>query len=912
MSLFPHPPKRRPTSYPRALPGWGDRLGSALNLGVLASHKRNIGRSALLGFWPAHEFGKLLVYSSAKRREVGTVLSKPDLEDGGMGLRSNHPPESRNGERLFNNLVISYGDHVYKFVAAGSAGLGLFLLSSTTITNTPALFRSHIDSTHTIMDNFDYDKTGSWEEIWRTADAAAASNHSRQTAPVEGQRPHSADFVSISDASAIHQHYYGPVNVIGVAHNSNLGVNHVPGFYTEGSELYTILNPVQDASHSRNLKRSPPNSKCLPGTRKDVLEEVRSWAHSKVLPTVPHVLWIFGYAGCGKSAIALEIAKEFSRQNCLAASFFFFQGSENRNTVARFATTIASQVAASIPGVQPILESTVKSNRGLLSTECTSLSEQMELLVYLPIRAVASLLSGPVFIVLDGADECGDREEIAEFIEHTIEFFDRYPSMPLRIVITSRVEDHLHQRLNSSCRVQLLDLVQHTSDEDIAIALDIAIEKEKRSRVFACDPYWPSPFERFLLVRYIGGSYIFMTTILKRLFDSGSKDGLTPMDRLPLVFEMSPDFDSLYTSILSPCQHFAHFQNVVSTIALAYRPLSIVQIADLVGARIADVVNILLRLHAIIQVPGDDHTPVTLWHRSLLDFLRAVDRSGSFYASPLHHHRIAYRALPPGSPASEYLQEFALKHLGDFLSALEETPSLLDQVHPTLSQCLDGSMFYNGQTALEAASREENWQLVRNLVDLGADVNVQFSADDGNIATVLHAACFFQKYDIIYFLLEKGVDPNVSGPRSDMMSDLEEGTPLTFASHRGDVLLVTKLLACGANVNLHGGSYSTALQAACDGGSLEVINLLLQHGADPNLRGGLWGSALHACAWYGRADLARVLLEHKANPNITRPNDAWTPLQQACECGYADVAKCLLEFGASIRNADGTTRGMKE
>ncbi|KAJ3521719.1 hypothetical protein NMY22_g12194 [Coprinellus aureogranulatus] len=37
-----------------------------------------------------------------------------------------------------------------------------------------------------------------------------------------------------------------------------------------------------------------------------------------------HVMWIYGYVGCGKSSIAQAISEVYSRKNRLIASFFFF------------------------------------------------------------------------------------------------------------------------------------------------------------------------------------------------------------------------------------------------------------------------------------------------------------------------------------------------------------------------------------------------------------------------------------------------------------------------------------------------------------------------------------------------------------------------------------------------------------
>lgn len=450
--------------------------------------------------------------------------------------------------------------------------------------------------------------------------------------------------------------------------------------------IFALLNPILDASHTRNLNLSPPNSRCFPGTRKKVLKKIRTWVNCSLIFKNPHVMWIYGYAGCGKSAIAQAICKHFADQGRLVAAFFFFRGAGDRSNISRFATTVASQVAAAIPATEPLIQAAIEANPGLLSTTTASLSEQFEQLVYQPINSVkwdrlaASFRHGPYLIALDGVDECGDRDEVAEFIKHSIAFFEKEPSIPLRFLITSRVESHIHKLLHSSSQVKLLNLVEHTSDADIAAALDVVIEEEKRGRIVACDPSWPSPEDKAKLVKHIAGSYIFMTTIIRLLFDPNLNDGLTPMARLPLVLSQRPDFDSLYREILTPWQHLHHFRGIISTIALAMEPLSIAEVAELLEISTADVVTVLVNLHAIMQVPGDDHSPVALWHTSLRDFICSEERSGPIHAPPAHHQRLAYRCITLSAPSSplagshisKYSRCFALDHWVSFMRVMDE------------------------------------------------------------------------------------------------------------------------------------------------------------------------------------------------------------------------------------------------
>jgi hypothetical protein len=261
---------------------------------------------------------------------------------------------------------------------------------------------------------------------------------------------------------------------------------------------------------------------------------VLAWGKGDLGRADPHILWIYGYAGCGKSAISLAVAEQLSQEGRLAASFFFFRGAADRSRITRFVNTITHQLARTKPDTAILIEDVAKADPGLLSVSTSSLVAQFQHLVLQPIAAITpSLCCSPLIVVLDGVDECEDKEEIAALIEDLIAFFDKNPFFPLRFLIASRVEDHIHRELHTSTQVRLLDLVKHTSNNDISTALNVSITKEMRGRAMPRDGLWPSPGDKRKLVRQIGGSYIFMTTIIKLLFAPSTKDGLTPMERLP-------------------------------------------------------------------------------------------------------------------------------------------------------------------------------------------------------------------------------------------------------------------------------------------------------------------------------------------------------------------------------------------
>ncbi|TEB25571.1 hypothetical protein FA13DRAFT_1738106, partial [Coprinellus micaceus] len=622
------------------------------------------------------------------------------------------------------------------------------------------------------------------------------------------------------------QYYNGPINHIGQANNANFGLNHgsiawSPHPGSPPFDLFSALNPILDASHTRNLSISPPNSKCFAGTRQRVIGIVLSWAYKDLCHEVPHILWLYGYAGCGKSAISQAVAEQLAQEGRLAASFFFFRGAGDRSRISRFVTTVAHQLAITFPEAAAAIETAVRANPGLLSSSTSSLSVQFEHL-------------RPLIFVFDGVDECEDKAGVAGFMEHMINIFTKYPLIPVRFLIASRVENHIRRELHSSSQVWLLNLVDQTSDADIEAAVDASIAKEKAGYLLARYGGWPSPSDKQRLVQHIGRSFIFMTTIIKALFDPAVDDRLTPMDRLPILLNSGPDFDGLYMSLLRPLQHLSHFQDIINTIALAQEALSITQIAELLRIRTVDVVNVLVRLHAILQVPGDDLSPITLWHTSFRDFLCSEDHARPFYAPLAYHRLLAYNtinitAFCETSPTHTYAKNFAIDHLAKFMDTLDDSANPLTGEGSAIFPLLEGAIFKENQCGLEVACRAQQWKLVHALVNAGANINTRFQGrGKDDIRVALHAGCHYGPTDMVYFLLDKGADPNIVADWGYY------AFPLAWAAAQGDVDLVNRLLACGA---------------------------------DPNLKGGELGSALHACAWEGKDEVACVLLEHGANLN---------------------------------------------
>jgi hypothetical protein len=148
-------------------------------------------------------------------------------------------------------------------------------------------------------------------------------------------------------------------------------------------------------------------AQCHPGTRERVLEMIQGWALDA--DRASRILWLYGQAGAGKSAIAQTIAEYCHQTDNLAASFFFFPVSPDRNTADRLFPTLAHQLCLSIPGIAPFISAAMETDP-LLPMQ--PLDIQCERLIVEPFEQIAvkySAMAVPqLIVIIDGVDECAD------------------------------------------------------------------------------------------------------------------------------------------------------------------------------------------------------------------------------------------------------------------------------------------------------------------------------------------------------------------------------------------------------------------------------------------------------------------------------------------------------------------------
>jgi len=194
---------------------------------------------------------------------------------------------------------------------------------------------------------------------------------------------------------------------------------------------------VPGAFHNSLQRCDPP--KCHKHTREAVLNKIMDWVMKKIDDDT-FIMWLYGAAGAGKSAIAQTIAELCEEHRLLLATFFFFRADSLRSRSKQLVATIAYQVATVIPGVRALMEAVIDNDPHFLSR---SLITQFMSLIVNPLEhlfgtSVEEHIDRPNVIIIDGLDECMDGTQVQ--ILDMIFAVGKRSKFPFLFLVTSRPE----------------------------------------------------------------------------------------------------------------------------------------------------------------------------------------------------------------------------------------------------------------------------------------------------------------------------------------------------------------------------------------------------------------------------------------------------------------------------------------
>ena len=392
-----------------------------------------------------------------------------------------------------------------------------------------------------------------------------------------------------------------------------------------------------------------PAPRCLPGTRRQVLERIQTWVDAG--GKGKSILWVHGPAGAGKSAIAQTVAEKYAVRGELAATFFFARSAAGRNALKHLFPTIAVQMAFSDPEKRQRLDKILKNDPCIAERAMGS----VDLVAALFKKRSFLVPSSPFLVIIDGLDECQGHPDQCRALEQVSHLVNVH-HLPLRFLIVSRPESHLCEAFEEP---NLADITETLSlYGDLKAEADvfkyllnefsrICDSKMHRDVLEHLPRPWPSESVIRRLVNNSGGYFIYASTVIKYV----DEENFSPVERLDQVLNISnsavspsestpfAELDKLYLQILSSCPTSNHrtLRRILGFI-INYPGADIFIIEALLRLSHGQVRLKLRGLRSLFLFSSGEYPSgyvgIQSLHASFRDFLNNQQRSKDFYVDP--------------------------------------------------------------------------------------------------------------------------------------------------------------------------------------------------------------------------------------------------------------------------------------
>lgn len=410
-------------------------------------------------------------------------------------------------------------------------------------------------------------------------------------------------------------------------------------------------------------------------------------------------------AGTGKSTIARTVARRYLDEERLAATFFFSRGGGDVGHAGKFVTSIAIQLAHSVPAAGRHIGEAVAKRSNIASQ---SLRDQWEQLIIHPLCRldVTTKALETYVVVVDALDECDNDSNIGMIVELLAE---ARPLMAtrLRVLLTSRPEVPIRHGFGQVSEVEHVNVVLHDIersivDQDICTFLEDRLQSVRRERGLQVD--WPGRRVITQLVQHASGLFIWAATAcrfirdgkrfaakrLEMIMSTGneSRTATAPEKRLDQIYvtvlqnSVSEDFTDEERD-----EQYEMLKYVLGGIVMLSIPLSERSLSALLGIADEDVRQTLTDLHAILHIPKDPTQRLRLHHPSFRDFLLNTDRCGvDFWVNKrMIHEKLAFGCIQLMSGPNGLRQNICgLSELGSLRSEMGKETSAV-HLSPELS-----------------------------------------------------------------------------------------------------------------------------------------------------------------------------------------------------------------------------------
>ena len=289
-------------------------------------------------------------------------------------------------------------------------------------------------------------------------------------------------------------------------------------------------NSIPAAAHD-SYETQSYKSGCLEGTRTQHIDDITAWATRINQSSQHRLLWMWGPAGVGKSAIAKSCAEKTAEKGRLGASFFFSR-TQHVDDPKRFFITIAHQLIQKVDDYRRVLGSRIQHNQDL---HTKGLDVQFRELIIEPFLQLAgqNMDVQDKTVIIDDLDECnGDhaQHKIVELVAKSV--IDHGDKIPLLWAFFSRPELHINDAFSPYLDSHLFSKVElpvaGSDDSDI-----MSYFCDKFRPLASADTLWPLEDTLDILVLMVAGLWIYATILVRFIMDPN----LFPEQQLGLVLK---------------------------------------------------------------------------------------------------------------------------------------------------------------------------------------------------------------------------------------------------------------------------------------------------------------------------------------------------------------------------------------
>ena len=277
----------------------------------------------------------------------------------------------------------------------------------------------------------------------------------------------------------------------------------------------TEQKELDDLIRALGGNRLPLREPCMPGTRTAILRKIENEVN-KV--DGYNVIWIRGFPGVGKSALAASIADRLREQNRHVVWFRFDRTQSTTITTEALWRVVACDLARRYP---LLCQQLAQGNAELLSSNIDRL---FETLIEKPLSTLDHDPHDKLpVIVIDALDECGGLRHDSmgqkdyEGLLRTLQRWAQKDHLKkFKLIITSRLDDRIAQTFPDSISMH----INIPSGKDVepgdSASSDIEVFLELRLNAMGMDKAWVKEARSYLAPR-AAGVFIWATTAVQFL-----------------------------------------------------------------------------------------------------------------------------------------------------------------------------------------------------------------------------------------------------------------------------------------------------------------------------------------------------------------------------------------------------------